>query len=81
MARWTLKVLLSHGAKVNAVEPYKGQTALMWAAGEGNTPAVGIWSSLARMKAKSKRIHAAAIRRPEQPDPHDQDAAGTRRER
>jgi len=26
-----VKMLLTHGAQVNAVEPYKGQTALMWA--------------------------------------------------
>ena len=29
-----IKMLLTHGAKVNDAEPYKGQTALMWAAGK-----------------------------------------------
>jgi ankyrin repeat protein len=32
----TVKTLLVHEAKVNTVEPFRGQTALMWAAGEGN---------------------------------------------
>ena len=31
-----VKLLLAHGANVNSVERWKGQTALMWAAGEGN---------------------------------------------
>src|SRR5689334_21183513 len=34
-----VRLLLETGANVNAVEPYKGQTALMWAASEGNTAA------------------------------------------
>jgi ankyrin repeat protein len=29
-----IKILLTHGAKVNATEPSKGQTALMWAPGK-----------------------------------------------
>jgi ankyrin repeat protein len=35
-----LKVLLGHGADVNARDSAKGQTALMWAAAEGHAPAV-----------------------------------------
>ena len=32
----TIKVLLAHGANVNAKEPTRDQTALMWAAAEGD---------------------------------------------
>src|SRR6185295_10671641 len=35
-----IKVLLAHGASVNAKEAWKQQTPLMWAAHEGNTQAV-----------------------------------------
>ena len=35
-----VKVLLAHGADVHAKDPSKGQTALMWAASEGNAAAV-----------------------------------------
>ena len=35
-----VKVLLAHGANVNAKESWKQQTALMWAAHEGNAAAV-----------------------------------------
>src|SRR5215467_1351408 len=35
-----VQALLSHGAKVNATEPGTNQTALMWAASEGNAGAV-----------------------------------------
>jgi ankyrin repeat protein len=35
-----IKILLTHGAAVNAAEQWRGQTALMWAAGEGHTAAV-----------------------------------------
>src|SRR4030095_2840716 len=38
----TVRLLLTHGANVNAKEPYKGQTALMWAASEGNTEAAAV---------------------------------------
>ncbi len=38
-----VKVLLRHGAEVNAKEPIRCQTALMWAASEGNT---GPWRCL-----------------------------------
>src|SRR5580658_3722306 len=34
-----VKLLLARGAKPNIAEPYKGQTALMWAASEGNAAA------------------------------------------
>ena len=37
-----VKLLIETGAEVNAVEPYKGQTALMWAASEGNAAAAEI---------------------------------------
>lgn len=36
----TLKLLLAYGASVNAAEPTRGQTALMWAAAENNAAAV-----------------------------------------
>ena len=50
-----IKVLLAHGAKVNAQEPYKGQTALMWAASEGNAAAAAMLIEFgADVKAKSK---------------------------
>ena len=35
-----LKALLAHGADVRVKDPVRGQTALMWAASEGNTAAV-----------------------------------------
>ena len=35
-----MKILLDHGADVNARENYKGQTALMYAATYGKTPIV-----------------------------------------
>src|SRR5262249_38602982 len=42
-------------AKVNAVEPFRGQTALMWAAGEGNTKATEFLAEFGgNVKAKSK---------------------------
>jgi uncharacterized protein len=37
-----VRMLLQRGAKVDAVEPYRGQTALMWAAAEGNTDAAAV---------------------------------------
>ena len=37
-----VRLLLTRGAKVDTKEPYKGQTALMWAAAEGNTAAVDV---------------------------------------
>ena len=36
----TVKVLLAHGADVNAKESWKGQTALMWAAAENHADVV-----------------------------------------
>ena len=36
-----VKALLAHGADVNAKEPQRGQTALMWAAAEGNVGSRG----------------------------------------
>jgi ankyrin repeat protein len=36
----SIKALLGRGADVNAVEKYKGQTALMWASAENNVDAV-----------------------------------------
>ena len=38
-----VNALLAHGADVNAKESWRGQTALMWAAGEGH---VGAMSAL-----------------------------------
>ena len=35
-----MKVLLDHGAEVNAKETLRGTTALMWAAGQGHPDAV-----------------------------------------
>ena len=50
-----VKLLLEAGANVNAVEPYKGQTALMWAASEGNASAADILIAHgADVHAKSK---------------------------
>jgi len=37
-----VRLLLVRGAKANAVEPFKHQDALMWAASEGNTAAVNV---------------------------------------
>jgi ankyrin repeat protein len=50
-----VKVLLAHGAAVNAAEPLRGQTALMWAASEGNAGAAELLLAAgADVKAKSK---------------------------
>jgi ankyrin repeat protein len=50
-----VKVLLAHGAKPNVEEPTEGQTALMWAASEGNTAAALMLIEFgADVKAKSK---------------------------
>ena len=37
-----VRLLLTRGATVDTKEPYRGQTALMWAAAEGNTAAVEV---------------------------------------
>ncbi len=37
-----MRLLMAHGADVNATERWKKQTALMWAANEGNTAAVKV---------------------------------------
>ncbi|HEY4363694.1 MAG TPA: ankyrin repeat domain-containing protein [Bryobacteraceae bacterium] len=50
-----IKTLLTHGAKVNATEPYRGQTALHWAAGEGNASAAAMLIEFGGdVRAKSK---------------------------
>jgi len=50
-----VKVLLAGGAKVNVTEPYKGETALMWAAAEGNAKAADLLIEFgADVKAKSR---------------------------
>ena len=50
-----VRLLMTRGARVDAVEPYKGQTALMWAASEGNAAAAEILIEAgADVKAKSK---------------------------
>jgi ankyrin repeat protein len=47
--------LLAHGAKVNIAEPVRGQTALMWAASEGNTAAAALLIEFGgNVKAKAK---------------------------
>ena len=59
-----MKVLLGHGAKVNVQEPVKGQSALMWAASEGNTAAAELLIEFgADIKAAIEgRIHSASFR-------------------
>ena len=37
-----VRLLLTRSAKVDTKEPYRGQTALMWAAAEGNTAAAAV---------------------------------------
>jgi ankyrin repeat protein len=37
-----VRLLLAHGASVDAAEPANGQTALMWAVGEGHVAAAGV---------------------------------------
>jgi ankyrin repeat protein len=50
-----LKLLLGRGAKVNTSEPVRNQTALMWAASEGNIAAVEMLVEFgADVKAKAK---------------------------
>jgi ankyrin repeat protein len=49
-----MKVLIAHGANVNAVEKWKNQTALMWAAHEGNVDAIKLLIETgAKTEAKS----------------------------
>ena len=49
-----VRLLLTRGAPVNEVEPYRGQSALMWAAAEGNTAAADVLIEAgADLKAKS----------------------------
>ena len=57
-----IKVLLAKGAKVNEIEPWKQQTAVMWAAGEGNTKAVEMLVEFgADVKLKSKAGYTAFL--------------------
>jgi ankyrin repeat protein len=50
-----IKVLVGHGAAVNAKEGWKGQSALMWAAAENNAEAVkALIDAGADLKARSK---------------------------
>ena len=57
-----VKMLLAHGAKVNDAEPCKGQTALMWAASEGNAAAAEMLIEFgAEVKAKSKAGFTALL--------------------
>ena len=49
------KLLLDHGAKIDAAEQGKGQTALMWAAAEGHSDVVKLLIARgANVKAASK---------------------------
>ena len=66
-----MRLLLAHGAKVDAVEPYKGQTALMWAAAEGTPRAVeALLEAGARQRQIQRRVHAAPVRRPQRAHRH-----------
>jgi uncharacterized protein len=57
-----VKMLLAHGAKVNEREPVKGQTALMWAASEGNAAAAEMLLEFgAGIQAKSKAGFTALL--------------------
>jgi ankyrin repeat protein len=57
-----VKVLLAYGANVNAREPFKGQTALMFAASEGNTAAAAMLLEFgAQIKAKSTKGYTALL--------------------
>jgi len=50
-----LRLLLKQTVNVNAAEPFRGQTALMWAASEGNAPAAEELIEFgAQVNAKSK---------------------------
>src|SRR6266851_5315328 len=60
-----LKVLLAYGANPNARESARGQTALMWAAGENNAAAVKVLvEGGADIRA---RTGSPAAERPRQP--------------
>src|SRR5262245_10985845 len=57
-----VKLLLERGAKVNAAESRKGQTALMWAASEGHSAVVqALIGAGADVKAVSKTGYTALI--------------------
>ena len=71
-----VRVLLAHGASVNAKERWKQQTALMWAAHEGNAEAVKL---LLEAGANARRpidlrLDAAAVCRTPGTGRHDQGA-------
>jgi ankyrin repeat protein len=58
----TVKTLIKAGAKVNLTEPYRGQTALMWAAGEGHAAAAAMLIEFGGdVKAKSKAGYTALL--------------------
>ena len=67
-----VRLLLTRGAKVDANEPYKGQTALMWAAAEGNTAAAAVLLEAgADIDGEvHRRVHAAPVRRAQRAPRH-----------
>ena len=54
-----VKALLVRGANVNAVESWKGQTALMWAAAEGHAAVVDALDRIGRRRATHVRKRAS----------------------
>jgi ankyrin repeat protein len=67
-----MRVLLAHGAKVNVKENWKQQTALMWAAHEGNAAAVKLLLDLGAPvndmdKNRETPLHGPAWRDPTRP--------------
>ena len=78
-----VKVLLAHGADVNAKERWKQQTALMWAAHEGNAATVEAAPRGGREHRRpvDLRLDAAVVRGAPGPERHDQGAHRRRGER
>ena len=78
-----LKVLLGAGASVNAAEPVRGQTSLMWAASEGNAAAADLLIEVRRRSEREieGRLHTIAFRDPERPPRYGQGPARSRRQR
>jgi len=65
-----VKVLLAHGADVNAKETMRGQTALMWAVAEGHVDvAKALLEHGADIKAQSKNQSTALLLAARQGDP------------
>ena len=57
-----VRVLVAHGADVNARDEVHGQTALMWAAARGNAPAIHVLAEVgADIHARTERVEGGGF--------------------